>query len=432
MLPDPRDERNLPQSSFHHPATKPAWAATPQRKARRWGLALAGIVMGMLTVGCNFSGLLQPPTPTPVPTRVLAPTFTPTPQALQPLVVVTPPQNGTPGVIIIQPTIEPDKVVIAIPPTDTPVQQPTPTPLPAQPAQTPGEQPGVAVTPGQPPPPTPAEQVVAGTPVAPAPTATLPPAPTPTPYIVVESGYASLRMGPGLDYPLVAQLGPGIPVAIIGRSTDGAWYELCCVNGNSVWVPAAYVRAVNDVAGVALKVAQPPPTVTPTFTPTWTPTVTTTPSPTPYPFERAIGPQFFPTNNDFLTVWAYLFVGALNDTNKPEEPAPGYYLDVKFEGVSRPNTNDVKPSANDILYSAPPGSGNRVKYNYKYEYRPPDNPTPAPGGTPTPRPCEMIGQGKWTATVIDGAGNKLSEPVEFTTDCNNPNREVYLGWVRVR
>ncbi|HAJ35943.1 MAG TPA: hypothetical protein DCL15_09640 [Chloroflexi bacterium] len=387
-----------------------------------------------MTAGCAFSELLAPPTPTPAPTRTLAPTFTPTPEALQPLIVVTPPRDGTPGVIVIQPTLNAGQVIIAIPPTDTPAPPPTDTPAPT-PTAPPLEQTATAAVliaqmtaaaqstplPGFP---TPTPTLI--------PTDTPTPGPTATPFIIVDSGFVALRTGPGVQYPQVAQLGPGIPIAIIGRNPQGDWYEVCCVNGVSVWVAATHVRVVNETQEVALVVAQPPPTFTPTFTPTATPTETFTPTATPFPFERAIGPQFFPTENQFLTIWAYFFVGALNDPVSPEEPAEGYFLDVRFKGVERPNANPERPSTNVIEYSAAPGAGNRVKYNYKYEYRPPAEPTPAPGAVATPRPCELLGQGAWQVWVRDGAGNQLSDVVEFYTDCNNPNREVYLGFVRMR
>lgn len=382
-------------------------------------------------MGCAVTDLLVPATPTPVPTRVLAPTFTPTPEALQPLVVVTPPRDGTPGVIVIQPTIDADKVIIAIPPTDTPTPLATdtptitPTPMPAeltataeiltaQAALTPAAGvPGTTPGPGLPTP-------------TPFPTETFTPEPTATPYIVVDSGYVALRTGPGPEYPLVAQLGPGIPIAIIGRNTAGTWYEVCCVNGFSVWVASTHVRVVNETEAVALVVAQPPPTPTPTFTPTETATVTPTPTATPYPFERAIGPQFFPTENQFLTIWIKLFIG----TPPTEEPAPGYFVSVKFEGFDRPSTNTVLPSYDRFEWSAPPGAGNRVQYNYKYEYKPPDPQKLDPPSTETP--LTLLGTGTWSVYVSDGAGKQLSDLVTFTTSPSNPNREVYIGWVRVR
>ncbi|MCB0050281.1 MAG: hypothetical protein KDE24_12150, partial [Caldilinea sp.] len=78
--------------------------------------------------------------------------------------------------------------------------------------------------------------------------------------------------------------------------------------------------------------------------------MTATPTATPYPFERAIGPQFFPTENQFLTIWSYFFVGELNNATKPEEPAEGYFLEVKFNGFDRPNTNTERPSTNTIEF----------------------------------------------------------------------------------
>jgi hypothetical protein len=388
--------------------------------------------MVSLTLGCNVSDLILPPTPTPVPTRALAPTWTPTPETLPPLIVVTPPQGGTPGVIIIQPTVDADKIVVEIPPTETPTPLPTPTvnpfatptPLPGVPTQQPQSPlPGVPPDPGLLPTPTPLPLPPTPTPL---PTPTFTPSATPTPFIFVESGYVALRTGPGPDYPLVAQLGPNIPIAIISRNPEGTWYEICCVNGFSVWVAASHVRVVNDPGGAPLVVAQGPPSPTPSFTPTWTPTVTATPTSTPYPFERAIGPQFFPTDNQFLTIWVKLFIGA----PPTEVPAAGYCVDVKFEGFDRPNTNVDQASKDVFEWSAPQGAGNRVQYNYKYEYTPPDPKATNPNTTETR--LNALGTGTWTTFVTDCAGRQLSDAVTFTTSPSNPNREIYIGWVRVR
>lgn len=415
--------------------------AEPKATAKRTNIRLSGLLAALFmmsfTLACNVSDLILPATPTPVPTRALAPTWTPTPETLPPLIVVTPPQNGTPGVIIIQPTVEGDKIVVAIPPTDTPIPPPTPTfpptptpnpfdtptPLPGQVPQQPqsplvpgGPETGTLPTPTPLLPPTP----------TPLPTPSFTPAPTATPFILVESGYVALRTGPGPDYPLVAQLGPNIPIAIISRNPEGTWYEICCVNGFSVWVASSHVRVVNDPGGAPLVVAQGPPSPTPSFTPTLTPTPSLTPTSTPYPFERGIGPQFFPTDNQFLTIWVKLYIGQ----DPTEVPAAGYCVDVKFEGFDRPNTNVDKASTDAFEFSAPPGAGNRVEYNYKYEYTPPDPKVENPGTTET-RLTEL-GTGTWTVYVTDCAGHQLSDAVTFTTAPSNPNREVYIGWARVR
>ncbi len=364
--------------------------------SRAWlRLFLAGLFGLLGLLGCSGSTWLFRPGPTqgtPVPTRTPAPTFTPTPETILPIVVITPPVGATPGVVIVPPGVDPQ---ILVPPPPTPTWTPTATPVPPGPTSTP------------------------------TPTFTATPTPTPTPYIQVRQGRISLRTGPGVAYPLVAQLGPGIPVAVVGRNTEGDWLQICCVNGQSVWVAAGHVELFNPSPEIPLVVASPPPT------PTWTPTPTNTPTPTPilYPFERAIGPQFFPTNNPFLTIWVKLFVGPLGR----EVPAEGYFLEVRFEGFERPPTNGVQASFDRFEWSAPPGMGNRVQYNLKYEYRPYNPPRAEwPGATPTPTLLELLGTGTWTVWVKDGAGNQLSEPVSFTTSPSNPNREIYIAWQRVR
>ncbi len=394
-------------------------------KAKRILIPLAAFLL--VTLGCSAADLVQRPLMTPAPTRTFAPTFTPTAESVEAIIIVTPPSGSTPGVITIPPGADPSVFVVP-PPTETPTATQTPTPDPlASPTETvvalitPAAPPGATAPP--PPTPLPPTPTQSATPTeTPSPTVTL----TPTPFIVLDAGSTALREGPGLEFPLVAELGPEIPITVVGRNTEGTWLQLCCVNGNAVWVAATGVRVVNDVSAVPLVQGGEPPTPTWTPTATETPTVTPTPTSTPYPFERAIGPQFFPTNNEFLTVWAKLFIG----TPPLEVPAEGYFLKVLFEGFERKGTNDVAPSANEFEFSAPPGAGNRVQYNWKYEYTPPDPKSLDPNSTLTR--ADLIGTGTWTLFVTDGTGKQLSDAVIFTTAPSNPNREVYVGWVRTR
>jgi hypothetical protein len=328
-----------------------------------------------------------------VPTRTPVPTFTPTPEEILPLIIITPPQGSTPGVITIPPGMEAQVILpTPFPPTD----MPTITPFP--PTETP----------------------------FPTDLPTLPPTPTPTPYIEIQSGLVGLRTGPGVNYPFVAQLGPDIPVALVGRNPQGTWYRICCVNGLDVWVAAQHVLVFNDISQVPLISAEPPPTPTETSTPTVTPT----PTPYQYPFQLELGPQFTPTNNQFLTIWVKLFIGSLNNN---EVPAEGYFLEVEFEGFERPNRYGDEPSRDTFEFSAALGAGNRVEYNLKYEYHPYNPPRASyPGATATPTPLDLLGTGTWTVWVKDGVGNQLSDKVSFTTQPFNPNREVFIAWQRVR
>ncbi|MCB0087135.1 MAG: hypothetical protein KDE54_04420, partial [Caldilineaceae bacterium] len=174
-------------------------------------LPLAGFFL--LTLGCSAASLVSRATPTPLPTRVLLPTFTATATVLQQIVIVTPPSDSTPGVIIVQPGVNPDSVLpFTSTPTDTGTPTDTATPTPGSPTATGTPTPTPTDTP-------------TGTPTfTETPTATGTNTATPTPYIVVENGLVSLRSGPGVEYPLVAQLGPSVPVAITGQDPTGSWY----------------------------------------------------------------------------------------------------------------------------------------------------------------------------------------------------------------
>lgn len=419
------------------------------------------IVLSLLvlaTLGCAAGDLFVRPTPTPPPTRAAAPTFTPTPDFIQGLVVVTPPSQGTPGVIVIPPGVDP-RSVIPVPQTPTFTVTPTPTPgaTTAEPIGTPDTSPTIVVdvpmevdytpttiavlvpppsaTPGtaDSPLPTPTDAPASlptvtptATPTAAPPTAT--PTVTPTPFVIVASGLVNLRSGPGPDYPLVAQLGPNIPVAITGQNPEGNWYEICCVNGGSVWVAQSHVQVMNDPSEVLLVLSGPAPTSTPTGTPTSTPTITPTPTSTPYPFQVVEGPLYFPTSNEMLTIWAKISAagGAV--------PLPGYHVEVLFrnraEGSSfedRPNTKGEEPSADTFEYNVPPGpgSGNRVQFNYKFEFLPPDPKASDPNSTQT---RASLMDGYWQIYVVDGAGNQLSDAIEFNTLAGNINREIYVAW----
>jgi hypothetical protein len=375
-------------------------------------------------------------TPSPTATEVaLLPTFTPTPvPPQQTVVVVTPPSDNQPGVIIVPPGMDPSQVVPVLPsstPTITPTASDTPSPAATETVivVVPPDANPVSLlptpTPFAPGVPLPTETLTETPTMIPLlPTDTPSPTVTPTPFVVVESGLVALRTGPGIDYPLLAQLGPNIQVAIVGRSEDGTWLELCCVSGQTVWVVATHVRVNNDIAAVPVSFAPPAPAPTATPLPTETPTPTPSPTATLPPFDRAIGPQFFPTSNEYITIWAKIYIGV----SPLEQPLADHFLTVKFEGFERPNAIGNVPSTGVFEFSAPPGSGNRVQYNYKYEYRPPD---PATINSEATR-LQLIGTGTWTVYVSDGGGNRLSDEVTFTTAPSNPNREIYIGWVRVR
>jgi len=135
-----------------------------------------------------------------------------------------------------------------------------------------------------------------------------------------------------------------------------------------------------------------------------------------------------------LTIWVKLFHGP-NPPSDPElhVPIEGFFLEVLFEGFDRPNTNDEVASADQFSHRLPTDrilfpEFPRTKFNYKYEYLPSRDPNNPEHANETLK--DLIGNGTWTIYIKDGAGNQLSDPVEFITAPNNPNREIYIAWVK--
>ena len=68
----------------------------------------------------------------------------------------------------------------------------------------------------------------------------------------MQSGLVGLRTGPGVDYPLVAQLGPDLPITVVGRNDPNTWLQICCVVGRQSG-SSTQGRVINDPRDVAIE-----------------------------------------------------------------------------------------------------------------------------------------------------------------------------------
>jgi uncharacterized protein YraI len=136
------------------------------------------------------------------------------------------------------------------------------------------------------------------------PTATSSPAiiiftPTPSPSATSQPNLkavtdVNVRGGPGTGYPTIGLLRANDTVTVVGRSQDGAWWQILFPpnSGGTGWVVGTYVQPNQAANGVPVIVAPPPPatnTPIPTNTPVPTATsipatVTNTPAPTEVTF----------------------------------------------------------------------------------------------------------------------------------------------------
>lgn len=158
-------------------------------------------------------------------------------------------------------------VLAACGPAATPTPEPTPT-RPVRPTFTP------TVVPTDTPVPTPTPQPT-DTPI-PLPTDT--PTPAAPTARVAGDGQVNVRSGPGTAYGEAGQVATGTELEIISSNAAGDWYEVCCVNGQNVWIVARLVDVTGDPAliQVAQNIPAPP---TATVAPTRPPVVVQPPAP---------------------------------------------------------------------------------------------------------------------------------------------------------
>ena len=131
---------------------------------------------------------------------------------------------------------------------------------------------------------------------SPTPSAT--PVPATIPQVTVVADLLNVRAGPGVEYALIATVPQGTVLRAEGRTEDGQWLLVCCVNEQWGWVLnqpelVSLNFELNSLPAVIVPTPVPttiptrplPPTATPIPTrPVWpTPTAAPWPTPTPVP-----------------------------------------------------------------------------------------------------------------------------------------------------
>lgn len=80
---------------------------------------------------------------------------------------------------------------------------------------------------------------------------TPPPSPTgPPPLGVVNTELVNSRSGPDTTFGVVMVLGRGEQYDVTGKSADGTWWRLCCVENKDVWAKAEFVDVATSTEGV--------------------------------------------------------------------------------------------------------------------------------------------------------------------------------------
>lgn len=327
----------------------------------RTGFRLGLLLVALLTAGgCGLLiGTGPEPTPAPVDVRQLVPTFT-----------ATPVEAATP----------------------TPTATEVPPPVAATPTET-GDN-------------TAAEEEPAEA-ATPEPTAT----PTPQAQLTITQAQVNVRLGPGTEYGLAGEATQGQAFEVIGKNQQGDWWQVCCVNGQQVWVfaqlatvtDAEAVPIVTDlparpVAQAPTLAPQPPPQEQPTPTPQ--PQVEAPPPPADDPCAniggdgckfRVTGGPLFGANGGTELKLQFMFKHS-GDGNRPQG---SYFVAMFKDGQKLPISDGVRSQV-DVRQQGMLG-----EYNYEYKVGLGD----IPGNNVA---------GNYVLYVLDGNGERDSRDVGFT------------------
>ena len=226
------------------------------------------------------------------------------------------------------------------------------------------------------------------------------PTATPEPQVakaVVNSPAVNVRGGPGTQYNLAGTADRGTELEIVGKNPAGDWWQVCCVNGQTVWIAGFLVDTTGPVDSVAVAANIPaPPAPAPVVQPQPQPQPAA-PTPVPAPAEPTAppAPSFTlakgdfveprPNSNPYVTFYGWLCRGGF-----PCSPSVGGYIMV----VSGPS-GTFQGTFSESTLDGDPGLDSRYWYNVKVEI---------PNGPP----------GGYSAYVADPRGNQVSEAWEFT------------------
>jgi hypothetical protein len=230
--------------------------------------------------------------------------------------------------------------------------------------------------------------------------------------VAVSGSLVNVREGPGQGYPIITQVSSGQQLQVLGRSTDGNWWQVCCVNNAVGWLASQYATPVDPVGGLPLAIPQAPvmpapvinlvPTLTPTPPP---PTLAPAPAvPTPT-LEFAVIRQEQFAEQTMARLYAFVEDITLYSG------AGGYRMRVRKDGVDLPNS-EVSFAGIPLLTWPWTHDDRQRPYNLKLEFR------------------DIVSAGNWQITPLDSLGREVGPTVAFQLAPNDPKQEMYVRFQR--
>ena len=397
---------SLPDRNDATSRAEPAGLPAPPSSAVRsslWLVLIAGALLVLSTLACSVGQtLVGQPDAGPTPTKTKQPTFTPIPGARS----ITTPEALVRGALPPGVTVQPPGAASAENGDFSDTEALTPSAaggdtslvLFATPTGLPTATPEPTVTPGPSPLPTIDVETNRPTPES-------GPRAIPTPYVIANAALTG-RRGPGLTFERLGEAPAGTELMAMSRTTDGEWWEVCCLANQPVWVSAALVTAKGPVETLPAVTPAPTPRPTPRPAPTATPPPTATPLP---PFDIARGPERYVQRDD----GRFILRAKIFEGKAPyEKLLPGYQVKVFRDGYDVTNLNEATeyPFSRDVIDYTNFGGTGSYEYNYKFEM--------ANGG-----------EADWEIYLANADGYPVSLKTQFATKGDlYRNLEVYIAY----
>ncbi len=226
-------------------------------------------------------------------------------------------------------------------------------------------------------------------------------APADAPRAVINSPLVNVRSGPGVEFDIVAMVERGLELDITGRSSNGEWWSVCCIDGQPAWVSTELVDTDGAVDGVAVTDAVPA-SSNAALGGSAAPAAAA-PAPTQPPelrFDLEKQEQFAESGLVRVYLYAYADSGAL----------PGYGLRITKDGKELPIA--ARSFGGQPAFTWPFQDARQRYQNLKVEF--PDEPA----------------AGEWTIQLVDSQSQPVGPSATFTLGDNDPNQELYVRYKR--
>ena len=224
------------------------------------------------------------------------------------------------------------------------------------------------------------------------------------PRAVVSSPLVNLRAEPRLDSTIVATSERGAEYEVIGRSEDANWWQICCHEGQAVWIAR---ELVDTDGGVDLAPVANNSDAVAAVTSAATERQPEVESPglggggaDLVQFQLVAGEQF--PESSLVRLYLFVYDGA--------NALAGYRVRIEKDGREIPVT--VQSFGGQPAFTWPFQDARQRFQNLKIEF-------------PDERPA-----GNWTVQLTDSQGRPVGPPAVFSLGENDPNQELYVRYER--